>query len=79
MLRSASEFIFFSLWRLHDVPRSSSCLCLLKKKVYAKAVVTNGCCGHLELLKLWAWSLTEYDWVRDDTLEMHTRKHSRHV
>ena len=30
---------------------------------YARAVVTNGCCGHLELLKLFAWSLTEYEWV----------------
>lgn len=28
-----------------------------------QAVVTNGCCGHLELLKLHAWSLVEYDWV----------------
>lgn len=35
----------------------------IENQDYAKKVVTNGCCGHLELLKLWAWSLNDYDWV----------------
>jgi len=43
-----------------DLPFS---LDAIENQEYAKAVKSNGCCGHLELLKLHAWSLTRYAWV----------------
>ena len=43
-----------------DLPFS---LDAIENQEYAEAVKSNGCCGHLELLKLHAWSLTRYAWV----------------
>ena len=49
-------------WRIvqRDLPFPLSDI---ENQAYAEAVKTNGCCGHLELLKLHAFSLTEYQWV----------------
>ena len=32
----------------------------IPNKLYRERLPKSGCCGELELLKLWAWSLTEY-------------------
>ena len=48
-------------WRIvqRDLPFPLSAI---ENQEYALNVKTNGCCGHLELLKLHACSLVEYAW-----------------